>query len=409
MPFELQVALRYLLAKRRQVFISVISLVSTIGVTVGVAALIIAMALMTGLQGELQDKILGSSAHVFVFKPAAGISDYRAEVAKIRGISGVIGAAPAVMGRAMISGGTGQPGFVAVKGVDPELEGSVTDVAGALTEGTLNDLVPASEEDLPGIILGKDLAGHIGAMVGDTVTLTTPSGSLTPMGVMPRMRRFTVVGTFRLGLYDVDSTTGLVALEPGMRLAGVDRVDHIEVKIADIYNAPALADQMAVDFGADYVTQDWTDINQQLYSALMLEKIGMGIGIGLIVMVAALNIIASLILLVMEKTRDIAILKTMGASKRSIMLVFLLQGSIIGVIGTLLGAAAGTAIATIADRYQLIKIPSDVYQVSYLPFKVLPEDLISVIIGAVVVCFVATLYPSRQAARLDPAQALRYE
>ena len=407
MPFELQVALRYLLAKRRQVFISVISLVSTLGVTVGVAALVISMALMTGLQGELQDKILGSSAHVFVFKPTTGIDDYHAEVAKIRAIPGVIGAAPAVMAKAMITGLN--IGFVAVKGVDPELEPSVTDLTGTLTDGKLSDLVPASEDDLPGIVLGKDLAGQTGAMVGDTVTLTTPEGSLTPMGVMPRQRRFKVVGTFRLGLYDVDSTTGLVALEPGMRLAGVDKVDHIEVRIADIYNAPQVADRMAAEFGPDYVTQDWTDINQQLYSALMLEKIGMGIGIGLIVMVAALNIIASLILLVMEKTRDIAILKTMGASKRSIMLVFLLQGTIIGVIGTVLGALAGTAISTIADRYRLISIPSDVYQVSYLPFKVLPGDLASVIIGAVVVCFIATLYPSRQAARLDPAQALRYE
>ena len=223
------------------------------------------------------------------------------------------------------------------------------------------------------------------------------------------MRRFKIVGTFRLGLYDVDSTTGLVALDPGMRLAGVEKVDHIEVKVADIYDAPRVADQIADEFGPDYVTQDWTDINQQLYSALMLEKIGMGIGIGLIVMVAALNIIASLILLVMEKTRDIAILKTMGASKRSIMMVFLLQGTIIGVIGTLLGALAGTAIATVLDRYRLISIPSDVYQVSYLPFKVLPDDLLSVIVGAVVVCLIATLYPSRQAAKLDPAQALRYE
>ena len=407
MPFELQVALRYLLAKRRQVFISVISLVSTLGVTVGVAALVISMALMTGLQGELQDKILGSSAHVFVFKPTTGIDDYHAEVAKIRAVPGVTGAAPAVMGKAMITGLNID--FVAVKGVDPELEPSVTDLTGTLTDGRLSDLVPASEDDLPGIVLGKDLAGRVGAMVGDTITLTTPEGSLTPMGVMPRQRRFKLVGTFRLGLYDVDSTTGLVALEPGMRLAGVDKVDHIEVKIADIYNAPQVADRMAADFGPDYVTQDWTDINQQLYSALMLEKIGMGIGIGLIVMVAALNIIASLILLVMEKTRDIAILKTMGASKRSIMLVFLLQGTIIGVIGTALGALAGTAIATIADRYRLISIPSDVYQVSYLPFKVLPGDLVSVIIGAVVVCFIATLYPSRQAAKLDPAQALRYE
>ena len=221
MPFELQVALRYLLAKRRQVFISVISLVSTLGVTVGVAALVISMALMTGLQGELQSKILGSSAHVFVFKPTIGIGidEYAAEVKRIRAVPGVRGAAPAVMGRAMISGmGIG---FVAVKGIDPELEPSVTDMPAAVTDGKLSDLLPKSEDDLPGIILGKDLAGQAGAMVGDTVTLTTPQGSLTPMGVMPRQRRFKVIGTFRLGLYDVDSTTGMVALEPGMRLAGV--------------------------------------------------------------------------------------------------------------------------------------------------------------------------------------------
>ena len=407
MPFELQVALRYLLAKRRQVFISVISLVSTLGVTVGVMALIVALALMTGLQGELQDRILGSSAHVFVFK-TKGIDDYHAEVAKIRAVAGVIGAAPAVMGKAMITGPSTH-GFLQVKGIDPELEPSVGEIASVLTDGSLTELAPATEDDLPGIVLGKDLAGQIGAMVGDTVTLLIPQGTLTPMGVMPRQRRFQVVGTFRVGLYDIDSSTGLVGLEPGMLVAGTDRVDHIEVKLANAYDAPRVADQIAVEFGPEYVTQDWTDINQELYSALMLEKIGMGIGIGLIVMVAALNIIASLILLVMEKTRDIAILKTMGASKRSIMLVFLLQGTIIGVIGTVVGALGGVILATVLDRYRVITIPSDVYQVSYLPFRVLPGDVVTVIIGAVVVCFLATLYPSRQAARLDPAQALRYE
>jgi lipoprotein-releasing system permease protein len=409
MPFELQVALRYLLAKRRQVFISVISLVSTIGVTVGVAALVIALALMTGLQGELQSKILGSSAHVFVFKPAGGITEYQPEIARLRAMPGVIGAAPAVMSKAMIAGTGPSPGFIAIKGIDPELEPSVTDMARLATDGSLSQLVPAGEDELPGIILGRDLAGEIAAMPGDIVTVTTPEGSLTPMGVMPRQRRFTVAGTFRLGLYDVDASSGLVALEPGLRLAAKDHIDHIEVKITDIYDAPRMADQIAAEFGPDYVTQDWTDINQQLYSALMLEKIGMGIGIGLIVMVAALNIIASLILLVMEKTRDIAILKTMGASRQSIMLVFLLQGTIIGVIGTVLGAIAGTVLSYLLDRYQLIRIPSDVYQVSYLPFRVLPDDLVSVIVGAVIVCFIATLYPSRQAAKLDPAQALRYE
>jgi lipoprotein-releasing system permease protein len=407
MPFELQVALRYLLAKRRQVFISVISLVSTVGVTVGVAALVVALALMTGLQQELQTRILGSTAHIYVFKPS-GMADYKAEVAKVMAVPGVIGAAPGVQAKAMITSGSAN-GFVAIKGIDPELETSVTDIGSAMTDGSLHNLTPATEDDFPGIVIGKDLAGSIGAMVGDTVTLMTSEGSLTPMGVMPRQRRFKVVGTFRLGLYEVDSLTGFVSLDAAMTLAGKDHIDDIEAKVAEVYEAPRIADQMAADFGTEYVTSDWSDMNQQLYSALMLEKIGMGIGIGLIVMVAALNIVASLILLVMEKTRDIAILKTMGASSRSIMVIFLLQGSIIVVIGTVVGATLGATASYFLDRYRLITIPSDVYQVSYLPFKLLPWDLVWVVVAAVLVCFFATLYPSRQAARLDPAQALRYE
>ena len=406
MPFELQVALRYLLAKRRQVFISVISLVSTLGVTVGVMALVIALALMTGLQGELQARILGSSAHVFVYKPA-GITDYHAEVQKLSTVPGVIGAAPAVIGKAMISGLSN--GFIEVKGIDARLESGVTDLGHAMTDGSLDGLTPATDDNLAGIVLGKDLASDIGAKLGDTVRVTTPNGSLSPMGVMPRQRRLKVAGLFRMGLYQVDSLSGFVDLETGMMLAGTDRVAHIEVKVANVYDAPRIADQIAEEFGQDYVTQDWTDINQQLYSALLLEKIGMGIGIGLIVAVAALNIVASLILLVMEKTRDIAILKTMGASAKSIMLIFFLQGTIIGVIGTIIGAAAGAVTAYFLDRYRVISIPGDIYQVSYLPFRLQPGDFVAVVVGAVVVCLMATLYPSRQAAKLDPAQALRYE
>ena len=406
MPFELQVALRYLLAKRRQVFISVISMVSTLGVTVGVMALVIALALMTGLQGELQARILGSSAHVFVYKPS-GITDYRAEVEKLRAVPGVTGAAPAVIGKAMISALSDD--FVEIKGIDTSMEPGVTDLGSAMTEGSLSGLTPASEDVLPGIVIGKDLASKIGAKVGETIRLVTTSGTLSPMGVIPRQRRFTLVGLFRMGLYQVDSLAGFVDLDRGMLLTGADRVEHIELKVADVYDAPRIADEIAEQFGQDYVTQDWTDVNQELYSALLLEKIGMGIGIGLIVAVAALNIVASLILLVMEKTRDIAILKTMGASSKSITLIFLLQGTIIGVIGTIVGASAGATASYFLDRYRLITIPSDIYQVSYLPFKLLPGDLAAVVVGAMVVCFVATLYPSRQAARLDPAQALRYE
>ncbi|MCC7240557.1 MAG: ABC transporter permease [Acidobacteria bacterium] len=407
MPYELQIALRYLMAKRRQVFVSVISLVSTVGVTVGVMALVIALALMTGLQNELRDRILGSSAHVYVWKPS-GLTDYRAEVAKMLAVPGVAGAAPALLGKALVTSDRGE-GFITVKGIDPELEASVTDIGRAMTAGSLEDLHPATDEDFAGILIGRDLSGTLGAFPGDVISLITPQGTLSPMGLMPRQRRVRIAGNFRLGLFEFDQAYGFVDLETAYRLTGHDAPDHLELRVTDIYNAPAVADAIQEKLGSDYITQDWSDMNQSLYSALWLEKMAMGIGIGLIVMVAALNIVASLVLLVMEKTRDIAILKTMGASARSVMLIFLMQGMIIGVIGTLAGATTGAIVAYLLDRYRVIAIPSDVYQVTYLPFKVLPWDLGVVVVGAVLVCFVATLYPSRQAARLDPAQALRYE
>lgn len=407
MPFELQIALRYLLAKRRQVFISVITLVSTLGVTVGVMALVIALAIMTGLQQELQDRILGWMAHVNVWK-TDGIDDYRAEVERLKRVPSVIAAAPALYGKALVSTERGDM-FITVKGIDPALEREVTEVAGAMTAGRFEDIATPGEDDLPGILIGHDLAGAVGAFVGDTVILITPQGSLSPMGYTPGRRRFRVAGTFRLGLLEVDSAYGFVSIDVAQRLTGKDTIDHIEARVTDIYRAPAIADAIPEHLGAQYVASDWSDLNRTLYSALYLEKIAMGLGIGLIVAVAALNIVASLILLVMEKTRDIAILKTMGASARSVMLIFLMQGVVIGTIGTLVGAALGAGIAYVLDTYRVISIPGDVYQVTYLPFRVMPWDLITIVAGGFIVCFVATLYPSRQAARLDPAQALRYE
>jgi lipoprotein-releasing system permease protein len=407
MPFELQIALRYLLARRKQVFISLISLVSTLGVTVGVMALVIALALMTGLQQELRDRILGSTAHVYVWKQG-GLADYRAEVERVRGVPGVVAAAPAMLGKAMVTTARGEM-FITIKGVDPALEGGVTEVGGAMTDGSLDALGPGDDDQAPGILIGQELAGTLGAFLGDSVTVMTPQGTLSPMGMMPRQRRLRVAGTFRLGLFEFDQAYGFVDLATAGRLLGHADPDHLEVRVANIYDAPQVAEAITARLGPDYITQNWSEMNQSLYSALWLEKIAMGIGIGLIVMVAALNIVASLVLLVMEKTRDIAILKTMGAQGRSIQLIFLLQGMIIGVVGTAVGATAGAGVSLLLDHYRVISIPSDVYQVTYLPFRVLPLDFVSIVIGAVVVCFVATLYPSRQAARLDPAQALRYE
>jgi lipoprotein-releasing system permease protein len=407
MPFELHIALRYLLARRRQAFISVISLISTLGVTVGVSALVIALALMTGLQGELRNRILGATAHVYVSK-RSGFTDLAAEVAKLRAVQGVSGAAPAILGKAIVRNER-DDGFISLKGIDPSLESSVTDLGRSMIGGRIEDVAaPETDDRPPGILIGADLARALELKVGDSVTVLTAEGTLSPMGLMPRARRLRVAGIFRLGLYEFDSAYGFVSLPIAGRLLDKSP-DLIELKVQNLYEAPAIAEHIAETFGADYWVQDWADMNRSLFSALWLEKMAISITIGLIVMVAALNIIASLVLLVMEKSRDIAILKTMGASARSVMTVFMLQGLIIGLVGTTVGATLGTTLAWTLDRYKLIRIPADVYQVSYVPFVVLPRDFATVVITAIVICFVATIYPSRQAARLDPVQALRFE
>jgi lipoprotein-releasing system permease protein len=407
MTFELFVALRYLLARRRQAFISLISLISTIGVAVGVMALIVALALMTGLQGELRDRILGATAHVYVWK-TGGLDDYHPEISKLRKIEGVVGAGPAILGRALISTERGDA-FISLKGIDPMLESDVTDIQRTMQQGSVERLVPASEDELPGILIGRNLADQLGVTIGASATLVTPQGTLTPMGMIPRARRVRVAGIYSLGLYEFDAAYGFVSLDFAKILMGKAVPDLIQARVADIDDAPAIAARIGAELGSEYVTQDWTEQNRQLFSALWLEKMAISITIGLIVMVAALNIIASLVLLVMEKSRDIAILKTMGTSSRRVMRIFMFQGLIIGLVGTTIGAVLGVALCWVLDTYRLIRIPMDVYQVAYIPFIVLPRDFIVVIVSAVLICFLATLYPSRQASRLDPVQALRFE
>src|SRR6266566_2007449 len=337
-PFELHVALRYLLARRKQAFISVISLISTLGVTVGVMALIIALALMTGLQQELQDRILGSNPHVYVWNQE-GIRDYHAEADRLRRLPHVTGAAPEILGQGLISAGKDtQP--IQIKGIDPALEQQVTDIKQAMQQGSVKALAQSPDTG-GGILLGKDLAAKLGASVGDSVSVLTPQGTLSPMGMIPRSRRLRVTGIFSLGLFEFDSTYGFVSLPVAMRMLAKDRVEYLQLRVDDIYRAPEIARTIAAALGDQYTAQDWAELNHSLFSALWLEKIAVSLAIGLIVMVAALNIVTSLILLVMEKSRDIAILKTMGASARSVTTVFMMQGLIIGLIGTTLGASAG--------------------------------------------------------------------
>jgi lipoprotein-releasing system permease protein len=403
--FELFIALRYLLARRKQAFISVISLISTIGVGVGVIALIVALALMTGVQGELRDRILGSTAHIYVQK-AGGIADYRAEVESLLKVPHVLGAAPAIMGKALISSESGT-GFITVKGIDPQLEPNVTDIGRTMQSGSVAG-VEAAEGDVPGILIGTQLAETLRVTVGDIVNLLTEQGTLSPAGMLPKNRPARVAGIFALGLQEFDAEWGFVSLAFAQRLRGVDQVEMIQLRVDDINTSPEIAERIE-QTGSGYLASDWSDLNAALFSALGLEKIGMSIAIGLIMMVAALQIVASLILLVMEKSRDIGILKTMGTSPRRISLIFMMQGTIIGLVGTITGAIIAVVLCWVLTEYRLVSIPQDVYQVAYIPFIVKPQDFATVVISAVVICFLATIYPSRQAARLDPVQALRFE
>ena len=407
LPFELFVAVRYLLAKRKQAFISLISLISMLGVMVGVMALLIALSLMTGLQGELRDRIVGSAAHIYVQKPGEGFENYLEDIGRLKQMPRVVGAAPMILGQGMITS-VRQEAFVTIKGIMPALEAEVTNVATSMVSGSLSALDPA-EGRPDGIIIGRELATKLGTFVGDEVQLLTPQGTLSPMGLIVRPRRLTVVGIFSLGLFEFDEAYGFVHLDVAKRLLDRAKPEFIELKVDDLFAAQAVAESISTAPGSAYMAQDWADMNQSLFSALWLEKMAISITIGLIVMVAALNIVASLVLLVMEKSRDIGILKTMGAGAASIRRIFMLQGLIIGLAGTTAGALAGCAIIFVLDRYKLISVPLDVYQISYVPFTLQPLDFVIVVASAVLICFVATIYPSRKAAQLDPAQALRYQ
>ena len=404
--FELFIALRYLLAGRKQAFISLISLISVLGVAVGVMALLIALALMTGLQTELRDRIIGAAAHVYVFK-VGNIQDPAAEIERLRAVPRVTGAAPVVLGKGLITSDTSEA-FIEVKGIDPQPGRNVTRIEDALDSGGMDQLT--SPEGPQGILIGRSLASALEVKVGDVVRVMTPEGNtLTPLGPMWRPQPLRVAGIFSLGLYEYDSAYGFVALDVGMRMLGREHPDFIELRVDDMFRAQEVVDSIISRYGPEYMPQDWADLNRNLFSALWLEKMAISITIGLIVMVAALNIVASLILLVMEKSRDIAILKTMGTSAGSVRLIFMLQGLIIGLAGTTAGALGGLALIYVFDRYKLIQIPIDVYQISYVPFTLQPRDFAVVVCSAVLICFVATIYPARLASRLDPAVALRYQ
>ena len=410
MSFEWYVARRYLTARRRQALISLISGVSIVGVAVGVMALVIALALMTGVQAELRDRIVGSQAHIYVFKLIGAFDNLDADVEQLM-VPGVEGAAPAVSGVGLLEAPGADITPVTLKGIDPAREPAVTEMDAAIAagSGSLAALSSRPPDAFDGVVLGADLASSLAVRVGDRVLLWGPQPTQTPQGVAPRRRPLEVVGIAKFGFYQADSTSAFVTLDTALSMLGKDHPDMMQLKVDDLDAAPGIREVLQERLGSSFQVTDWTELNRPLYSALWLEKVAISLTIGLIVMVAALNIVASLVLLVMEKSRDIAILRTMGASAKSIRKIFVYQGLTIGLIGTGTGTILGLAICFVLDYFRLIRLDAEVYQITFIPFRVQPGDLVIVMVSAVFVCLIATIYPSRQAARLDPAEALRHQ
>lgn len=419
MRFELFVAARYLRAKRRQAVIGVITVISVIGVTAGVASLVIALSINAGFQKDLQDQLLGSQSHINLVRVQNdGIEDWRALMTRLAKEPHVTGVAPAMYGQVMASRAARASGAL-VKGVIPEYENRVSELLKSIKLGSAAALEPCSETDeacksgktIPPIVLGKDLAETIGATVGSTIMIISPQGELSPLGMMPKYQQFKVTGIFRSGFYNYDSAWAFIRLSDSQRLFSLPDtvISVIEFKIDDLYKAEEVGSALEKAAGPGFVAKNWMDENRALFRALRLERVVTFLTIGLIVFVAALNILISLIMMVMEKTKDVAVLISMGAKRRQIRGIFMFQGVLIGVIGTLAGLILGYGIAIAGAKYHFVALSAEVYSIDYLPFAPRVIDGLLIAAVALLISFVATLYPSWSAARVLPAEALRYE
>jgi lipoprotein-releasing system permease protein len=440
MRFELFIATRYLRAKRRQAFIGIITGISIVGVAAGVASLIVALAINNGFRQDLQERLIGSTSHISLLRVADdGIQNWPPLLDRLSKAPHVVAAAPAIFEQVLISRGPRARGAV-LKGMIPADERKVGDLLSTIKEGSaaaLEEAAPATGQNspeaatqetpedespdslsgvharlaaMPPIILGKDMADNLGATVGSVVLVTSPQGELTPFGMVPKYSRFRVVGIFSSGFYDYDSSWAFTRLSDAQRLFGLGNlISVIEFKIDDIYQAAEVSRQLEDAAGKGFMTTNWMEQNQALFHALRLERLVTFITIGLIVFVAALNILISLIMMVMEKTKDIAVLMSMGTRKAQVRNIFIAQGVLIGVIGTAIGLLLGYAISYAGGHYHIISLSPEVYSIDYVPFDPRPMDGLLVAIVAIGVSFIATLYPSWSAGRTLPAEALRYE
>ena len=408
MRFEAFLAIRYLKAKRKQAFISVITVISVVGVMMGVMALIVVLSVMNGFREDLMGKILGVNSHLVVLSYDGAFLDYDRVARETSTVEGVVAATPFIYSQVMVNSQGSVSGAV-LRGIDTATAGRVIAIDRMIKRGSLQSL-DALHDGLPAIVMGKELSRMLAVQPGDSVTVVSPMGKLTPVGRVPQNRKFKVTAIFDSGMYEYDATMVYVSLKEAQDFLGLDdRATGVEVKVTDVYKADEVGVAVSKKLGYPYWAKDWQQVNRSLVSALKLEKIAMFIILIMIVLVGALNIISTLVMVVMEKNRDVAILRAMGATRRNIMTVFMFQGVLVGVLGTLVGLASGLGLCHLLAKYKFIELPSDVYYISTLPVRVEALDVVLVIAVAVAISFLATLYPSWHASRLNPVESLRYE
>ena len=408
MRFETFLAIRYLKAKRKQAFISVITVISVVGVMMGVMALIVVLSVMNGFREDLMGKILGVNSHLVVLSYDGAFLDYDRVSKDTSTVEGVIAATPFIYSQVMVNSQGSVSGSV-LRGIDTATAGQVIAIDRMIKRGSLQSL-DTLHEGLPAIIMGKELSRMLAVQPGDSVTVVSPMGKLTPVGRVPQNRKFKVTAIFDSGMYEYDATMVYVSLKEAQDFLGLDnRATGVEVRVTDVYKADQVGSAVSKKLGYPYWAKDWKQMNRSLVSALKLEKIAMFVILIMIVLVGALNIISTLVMVVMEKNKDVAILRAMGATQKSIMTVFMVQGVLVGVVGTVVGLASGLGLCHLLAKYKFIELPSDVYYISTLPVRVEMLDVVLVIAAALVISFLATLYPSWHASRLSPVESLRYE
>ncbi len=408
MSFETFFSLRYLKAKRKQGYISIITAISILGIMIGVMALIVVLAVMSGFREDLMKKILGVNSHLLILSYKGGIKDAEGVMEKALEVDGVLSATPFIYSQVMIKNAGNISGTI-LRGLDPATAGKVINIDSMIKGGSLN-LLKKPKGDLQGIIIGSELSKHIGALPGDTVILVSPAGKLTPLGRTVNEDTFKVKALFESGMYDYDSSLVYLSLSDAQDFLSLGQeVTGIELKVKDIDASDKIGEIIQDKLRYPYWTKDWKMMNKSLFSALELQKVTMFVILIMIVLVGALNIISSLVMLVMEKTRDIAILRAMGASSKSIMSIFIFQGLFVGLIGTLLGLMSGSFLCHLLARYKFIKLPPDIYYITTLPVRMEWLDVVSIALAAMIISFLATIYPSWQASKLNPVEALRYE